>query len=75
MEKMSWTDRVKLEEALQSVKDERNILETIKRRKANWIGHIWNRDSLQKYVIGGEMEGGQKRRENQEEDVNSSCMT
>jgi hypothetical protein len=27
-------------EVLQRVKEERNILHTIKRRKANWIGHI-----------------------------------
>jgi len=27
-------------ELLKSVKEERNILRTIKRRKVNWIGHI-----------------------------------
>jgi hypothetical protein len=40
MEKISWTDRVTNEEALYRVKEERNILHTIKRRKVNWIGHI-----------------------------------
>ena len=29
------------EEVLQRLKEERNILDTIKRRKVNWIGHIW----------------------------------
>ena len=58
MEKMNWADRVENYEALQSVKDERNILETIKRRKVNWIGHIWRRNSLLKHGIGGEIEGG-----------------
>jgi hypothetical protein len=29
---------------LQSVKEERNILQTLKRWKANWIGHILRRN-------------------------------
>jgi hypothetical protein len=40
MEKSSWTDHVKNEEVLHRVKEERNTLRTITRRKANWIGHI-----------------------------------
>jgi uncharacterized membrane protein YgaE (UPF0421/DUF939 family) len=39
------------------VKEERNILRTIKRRKANWIGHIWHRNCLLKHVIEGKIEG------------------
>jgi DNA phosphorothioation-dependent restriction protein DptG len=31
MEKISWTDRVRNEEVLQGVKEERNILHTIKK--------------------------------------------
>jgi uroporphyrinogen-III decarboxylase len=42
MEKISWTDRVKNKDVLHRVKEERNILHTIKRRKANWIGHDWS---------------------------------
>jgi hypothetical protein len=38
-EKISWTDRVRNEEVIQRVKD-RNIIHTVKGRKANWIGHI-----------------------------------
>ena len=40
MEKISWTDRVRNEEMLHRDKEERNILYTVKRRKANWIGRI-----------------------------------
>jgi hypothetical protein len=40
MEKISWTDLVRNEEVLHRFKEERNILYTIKRRKANWIGNI-----------------------------------
>jgi hypothetical protein len=57
MEKISWTDRVRNEEVLHRVKEERNIVHTIKRRKANWIGHILRRNCLLKHVIGGKLEG------------------
>ena len=40
-EKISWSDRVRNEDVLRRVKEERNILHTMKRRKANWIGHIF----------------------------------
>jgi len=30
MEKISWTDRVRKEEVLQRVKDERNVMPTLK---------------------------------------------
>jgi hypothetical protein len=35
MEKTSWTDRVRNEEVLHRVKGERDILHTVRRRKAN----------------------------------------
>jgi hypothetical protein len=57
MEKISWTDRVRNEEVLHRVKEERNILHTIKRRKVNWIGHILRRNRLLKHVIEGQLEG------------------
>jgi len=37
MEKISWTDRVN-NEVLQRVKEEKNFLLAIERRKAKWIG-------------------------------------
>jgi hypothetical protein len=57
MEKISWTDRVRNEEVLHRVKEDRNVLRTVKRRKANWIGHILRRNCLLKQVIGGKLEG------------------
>jgi hypothetical protein len=44
------------EEVLHRVKEERNILHTIKRRKANWIGHILRRNCLLKHVTEGKLE-------------------
>jgi hypothetical protein len=40
MEKISWTDPGRNEEVLLRVKDQRNILHEIRKRKANWIGLI-----------------------------------
>jgi hypothetical protein len=57
MEKISWADRVRNEEVLHRVKEERNVLNTIKRRKANWIGHILRRNCLLQHVIEGKLEG------------------
>jgi hypothetical protein len=48
---------VRNEEVLHRVKEERNILHTIKRRKANWIGHILRRNCLLKHVIEEKFEG------------------
>jgi hypothetical protein len=53
MAEISWTDHVTGEEVLQRVKEERNVLQTIKRRKANWIGHILRRNCLLMYVTEG----------------------
>ena len=57
MEKISGTVRVRNEEVLERVKEERNILQTIKGRKANWIGHILCRTCLLKHVIERKIEG------------------
>jgi hypothetical protein len=56
-EKVSWADRVRNGEILYRVKEERNILHTIKGRKANWIGHILRSNCLLKHVIEGKIEG------------------
>jgi hypothetical protein len=46
MKKISWTDRVRNEEVLLRVKEQRNILHGISKRKVNWIGHILCRNCL-----------------------------
>jgi hypothetical protein len=51
MEKISWADCVNNEVELHRVKEERNILHTIRRRKANWIGHILHRNCLLQHII------------------------
>jgi len=54
---ISCADRVRNEEVLHGVKEKRNIILTVKRRKANWIGHVLSRNCLLKHVIGGRIEG------------------
>ena len=46
MEKISWTDHVRNKEVLLRVNEQRNILNEIRKRKANWIGHILRRNCL-----------------------------
>ena len=58
MEKISWTDRVRNEQVLLRVKEHRNILHEISKRKANWIGHILRRNCLLQGVIEGKIKGG-----------------
>jgi hypothetical protein len=55
IEKISWTDRVNNEAVLHRVKEEMNILHTIRRRKANWIGHILRRNCLLSDIIEGKI--------------------
>jgi hypothetical protein len=57
MEKISWTDRVRNEEVLLGVNEQRNILREIRKRKANWIGRILRRNCLLKEVIEGKIKG------------------
>ena len=51
MEKIRWTDHVRNEEVLLQVNEQRNILHAIRKRKANWIGHILRRNCLLKHFI------------------------
>ena len=57
MEKISWTDHVRNEEMLLRVKEQRNILHEIRKRKANWIGHILRTNCLVQQVIEGKIKG------------------
>jgi hypothetical protein len=58
MEKIGWTDHLRNEEILFRVKEEKNILHEISKRKANWIGHILRRNCLLLLVIQGKIKGG-----------------
>jgi hypothetical protein len=56
MEKISWTDHVR-NEVLLRIKEQRNIVNEISKRKANWIGHILRRNCLLQRFIEGKIKG------------------
>jgi hypothetical protein len=49
---------VRNEEVLLRVKEQRNIIHEISKRKANYIGHILLRNFLLQRVIEGKIKGG-----------------
>jgi hypothetical protein len=56
MEQISWTEHVRNEEVLLRDQEQRNILHEIRKRKANWIGHILRRNCLLQRVIEGKIQ-------------------
>jgi len=60
VEEIICTDHVRNEEVLLTVKEQRNILREISKRKANWIGHILCRNCLLQRVFEGKIKGGIK---------------
>jgi hypothetical protein len=55
--KISWTEHQSNEEVLRKVQEERTLMNTIRKRQTNWIGHILRGDSLLKTVMEGRMLG------------------
>jgi hypothetical protein len=58
METISWTDHVRNEDVLLRGKELRYILHEIRKRKANWIGHILRRNCFLQRVTEGKVETG-----------------
>ena len=56
-ENIIWTVRVRNGEVLHRVKEERDMLHKMKRRKAICVGHILCRNWLLKHVTEGKLEG------------------
>jgi len=57
MEKINWIHRVRNEEVSHTVQVERNVVQTIERRKANWFGHTLRRNCLLNHVTEGKIQG------------------
>jgi hypothetical protein len=55
-EKIRWTDHIR-NEILHTIKEGRNILRTIKPKKANWIAQILRKNCLLKHVIEEKIDG------------------
>jgi hypothetical protein len=48
---------VRKEKVLLMVNEKRNILHEIRKREADWIGHILRRNSLLKLIVEGKING------------------
>ena len=51
MEKISYTKHITNEEVLNRVSETRVLIETILRRKKNWIGHVLRGEGMMKEII------------------------
>jgi hypothetical protein len=49
-------------EVVREVKEDSNILKTIKQRAGNWSGHIWRRNCLVRKFIEGKIYDKMKRK-------------
>src|SRR6218665_3646303 len=61
MERISWTEHRTNEEVLKGVEEKRSLMDKIRTRQKNWIGHILMGNSLQREIMEGRMEGKRGR--------------
>jgi len=52
---ISWTNHVRKKKVLHGLREDRNMLHTITRRKGNGIGHNPCRNCLLKHIIEGKI--------------------
>ena len=59
MLKISWTDHITNEEVLRRMNKERELLVTVKKRKACYLGHIFRSEkyNLLQLIVQGKVEG------------------
>jgi len=63
IEKISWLDKVTIEEVLRRVNEDRQILNSLFwQRKHRWIGHVLRYDGLLHEIIEGRIKGKATRR-------------
>ena len=61
MESVNWADKIKNAVVLERVGDGRIMLEPIRKRKRNWLGHWLRRNCLQKDALEGMVNGKKLR--------------
>ena len=64
MQKVSYTEHKTNEEVLNLVGEKRVLIETIIRRKKNWIGHVLRGEGMMKEIIEGKFNGRKGRGRN-----------
>jgi len=67
MLKISWTQKISNQQVLNSIQEERTLLDSIHQRKYNWLGPIHWHDGLQHTIMEARIEGkrgrGRKRQQ------------
>ena len=53
MLRISWTRRITNEEVIRIAGTKKSLLETVKKRKLSFFGHVMRHDSLQRYLNEG----------------------
>ena len=61
IEKILWKDHISNKEVLKRVKGRRSLIETIVRRKQNWISHVLRGCGILKEINEGRFEGKRSR--------------
>ena len=61
MEKVSWVERKSNDEVLARVGERKTVLNIIRKRKINWLGHWLRRNCILRDVIEGMVEGKRGR--------------
>ena len=61
MERLEWTDKIKKAVVLERVGEGRIMLELIRKRKRNWLGHWLRRYYLLKIALEGMVKGKKLR--------------
>ena len=57
MMKIPWTQHASNEQILGMVDESRSLMESLRKRQKNWIGHFLRHDSLLQKVIEGRFQG------------------
>ena len=58
---ISYQDHITNEEVLKRVQEKRTLLQTIKKRKCTFFGHVIRSDGLQRQLMEGRVEGARQR--------------
>lgn len=57
MEKISWVEKVRNEDVLKRIGEDRSMMKTVKRRKGRWLGHWIRQTCLLREVLEGAIKG------------------
>lgn len=61
VENIKWSDKIRNEEVLRRVGEERAILKTIRKRNESWLGHMLRRDCLHRREMEGKTKTKKKK--------------